>query len=157
MCWKFKIISVSLGQNNIMARVNKFNIRWQIIRTNAKKYKNVDQKIDYVLGFLRMYNSKENYARVKNWLTMTAMGYREQSIKILFSQSKELIETIEYDKEDEKNDFSIFSIEDLIYVHKDLTKRKYGFQYSKVPVSHINFMRELTEYLDDNVENWKKY
>lgn len=130
-----------------MPHVNKFNIRWQIVRTKARSIKDVNQKVEFVKSFLTQHNSKENYARVKNWMTMTALAYREQDKKDAFIKGKLFIETIDYDKEDEQNDFSKFSFDDLMLVYNDLQKRKYGFQYSKTPISHINFVNGLESFL----------
>jgi len=131
-----------------MAHTNKFQIGWQLARVNARSLKDVSEKIAFVKAFLESNNSEENYFRVKNWSTMTAMAYRDASIKTLFKEFSQHLETITYDKADEPNDFSQYSYKDLIRVHKDLSKRKYGFQYSKVPSSHTSFMNELTSFIE---------
>jgi len=128
--------------------VNKFHIDWQIVRVKARTIKNVDDKILFVKTFLIENNSYENKMRVKNWAIMTRMGYRIQSIKQLFTEFLVWIDSYSYDKLDLPNDFSKHDFDDLLKVHKDLSKRKYGFQYSKVPTSHINFMRNLESYIE---------
>jgi len=130
-----------------MARVNKFQISWQLVRVDARSLKDVSQKISFVKDFLEKNRSEENYARVKNWATMTAMAYRDESIKELFKVFLSHMETLTYDREDVINDFSLYSLDELMRVHDDLSKRKYGFQYSRVPVSHISFMNGLRSYL----------
>ena len=49
-----------------MARVNKFNIAWQIERVKARSIKDVNQKVKHVVSFLNKNKSKENYERVLN-------------------------------------------------------------------------------------------
>ena len=127
--------------------VNKFQIRWQLIRTQAKKIKDVDVKIQFVKNFISEYPSKENYARVKNWMVMSAMPYKEVECKMLFTQGKQFLETITYSMEDEVNDFEMFTDEELQLVYKDLKKRKYTFQFDKAPTTHVKFMESLKEYL----------
>ena len=67
-----------------------------------------------------------------------------------FIKGKLFIETIDYNKEDEQNDFSKFSFDDLMLVYNDLQKRKYGFQYKNTPKSHIRFMEDLKSHLSGN-------
>ena len=130
--------------------VNKFQIRWQVIRCQARKIKDVNLKIEFVKNFILEYPSKENYARVKTWLVMSAMGYKDQEKKMLFSEGKRFIETITYSMEDEVNDFSLFEDDEIILVYKDLSKRKYSFQFDKAPSTHVVFMEALKEYMSDN-------
>tara|TARA_R110002126_G_scaffold223163_1_gene368221 strand:+ start:180 stop:599 length:420 start_codon:yes stop_codon:yes gene_type:complete len=127
--------------------VNKFQIRWQLIRTQAKKIKDVDLKVQFVIDFIIQYPSKENYARVKNWMVMSAMPYKEAQCKMIFTEGKQLLETIEYTMEDEANDFEMFTDQQLMLVYKDLNKRKYTFQFDKAPTTHVRFMESLKDYL----------
>lgn len=125
---------------------NKYNINWQIVRTKARKLKDVDVKLKYVMTFLEENASEENLARIKNWAFMARMGYRDQGSKKLFTQTLEQLESFECTMVDSDNtDFTNISDKDLVMVHKDLKKRKFNFQYSKVPQSHIVFMRILEE------------
>ena len=49
--------------------------------------------------------------------------------------------------EDSSNDFDEFELEDIKRVYRDLSKRKYGFQFNSVPPAHTAFMKLLKEYL----------
>ena len=133
-----------------MAHINKFQIHWQIVRVKARKIKDVERKIDFVKQFLISYDSLENKERVKNWATMTSMGYRDKSIKDLFKAFLQWISSYSYNSKDLHNDFAEHPNEDLLLVYKDLSKRKYGFQYSKTPKSHIDFMDGLSDYLSSS-------
>lgn len=134
--------------------VNKFNIHWQIVRTNARTIKDINNKIDYVLGFLNANKNIHNYGRVLNWLRMTKLGYPEKDRKI-FENS---IIALEKNKNaynnisDDDNDLSKISTLDLKKVYNDLSKRKYGFQYKTVPKEHIEFLDQLKKELDTRHE-----
>lgn len=137
----------------ITEKVNKFNISWQIVRVNARSIKNVDDKVRYVLEFLKENPNKYNYERVHNWLNMTKLGYKsDQHAVEVFDSAIESIEQHKNDRfsseEDSPNDLEKTSTEDLKKVYKDLKQRKYGFQYKTVPVAHTNFLRELEKELD---------
>lgn len=125
-------------------QTNKYNIAWQIVRTKARKIKDVDDKLAYVYAFLCRNSSGENVARLKNWAFMSRMGYRDQGSKKLFTEFLARLETFECKMKDSDNtDFTKVSDKDLQLVHKDLNKRKFNFQYSKVPKDHIDFMKVL--------------
>ena len=51
--------------------------------------------------------------------------------------------------EDLDNDLSKVDLDNLKLVFKDLSKRKYGFQYKSVPLAHTEFMIELKKELDN--------
>tara|TARA_R100000544_G_C2223867_1_gene59292 strand:- start:332 stop:745 length:414 start_codon:yes stop_codon:yes gene_type:complete len=127
--------------------VNKFQIRWQLIRCQARKIKDVDLKIEFVKNFITDYPSIENKARVKNWMVMCALPYRDIECRLLFNEAKNYLETLTYSMEDEVNDFSLFDDTELEIVYKDLSKRKYNFQFDKAPSTHVKFMESLKEYL----------
>jgi hypothetical protein len=143
-----KSFSEYLGKNAKQA--NKFNIHWQIVRTNARDIKDVDDKISYVIKFLNKNKNIHNYGRVHNWLKMTGVAYKgEKREKFV-----EILSEVEYNKEeyaskeDMSNDLNSIPKEDLKKVYKDLSKRKYGFQYKSVPKAHTEFLNKLEEVLD---------
>ena len=143
-----KSFSEYLGKNAKQA--NKFNIHWQIVRTNARDIKDVDDKISYVIKFLNKNKNIHNYGRVHNWLKMTGVAYKgEKREKFV-----EILSEVEYNKEeyaskeDMSNDLNSIPKEDLEKVYKDLSKRKYGFQYKSVPKAHTEFLNKLEEVLD---------
>tara|TARA_R110000824_G_scaffold62061_5_gene164569 strand:- start:4833 stop:5240 length:408 start_codon:yes stop_codon:yes gene_type:complete len=123
--------------------VNKFNIRWQLVRVKAKKIKDVENKIEFVLNFLKKNNSKENFGRIINWLKMARLGYKDTNKRQLFIDALDLAEKIKCDVRDKVNDLSLIISDDLLMVYRDLNKRKYGFQYKSIPKSHIEFVTKL--------------
>ena len=126
-------------------RSNKFNIHWQVTRVKARKEKCVRVKASYVAEWYSNNMNVHNYDRVKNWFVMTAMAYKGEKKALLLDVLSALEKTdIENDS---ANDFSAVSEEDLLLVYKDLKKRKYGFQFDKVPAAHVSFMEKLTKYL----------
>jgi Asp-tRNA(Asn)/Glu-tRNA(Gln) amidotransferase C subunit len=138
--------------------VNKFNIRWQIVRVKARGIKDVSKKISYVMNFLTTYPNMHNRGRVLNWLKMTSLGYKNEEsddIQRQFDRAIDYVDQLEkqqsdnmYDAVDLSNSFRDISTEDLEAVYKDLSKRKYGFQYDRVPKAHTEFVQRLKEYLD---------
>lgn len=129
-----------------MRRVDKFQLDWQIVRLRAKKQKNVIQKIDLVLDFMIANPSFENGVRVLNWLTMTDIGYKRRH-KYLFEDATRAVSSIVVTQADQTNDFSKYSEEELEELLKDLNGRKYDYQYSGAPKTHIAFVQELINYL----------
>lgn len=132
------------------ARANKFNIHWQIVRTQARDIKDPDQKIGHVMKHLNANKNIHNYGRVHNWLKMTGVAYKGDDRK-KFEHATSSLEKRQHEfssTEDTGNDLSKVSKEDLQKVHKDLSKRKYGFQYKSVPKAHTEFMGHLKAELD---------
>lgn len=132
-------------------KANKFNIYWQIVRTKARAIKDVNEKISYVLEFLKDNPNIHNYQRVMNWVKMTGVAYPEGSDKrqafidaqVNLEQDKDEYSEIK----DNENDLSTVPLDDLKLVYNDLKKRKYGFQYKTVPQAHINFVKRLEHEL----------
>lgn len=132
---------------------NKFNIYWQIVRASAWYIKDVDEKIQYVLDFLMGHPNVHNKGRVSNWLSMTALAYRDDSNKKLFTTALDFVKGCDFsDKTDLPNDLKDISTEDLNLVHKDLSNRRYGFQFKEVPKAYIEFMNHLTEELASRIK-----
>ena len=132
------------------ARANKFNIHWQIVRTQARDIKDPDQKIKHVMNHLNSNKNIHNYGRVHNWLKMTGVAYKGED-RAKFERATDALEKRQHEfssTEDTGNDLSKVSKEDLQKVHKDLSKRKYGFQYKSVPKAHTEFMGHLKSELD---------
>ena len=123
--------------------INKFNISWQLVRVKARKIKDVESKIEFVLNFLKKNNSKENFSRIVNWLKMTRLGYKDMNKRQLFIDALNMVEMIKCDAKDNVNDLSLVISNDLLMVYKDLNKRKYGFQYKSAPKSHVEFVTKL--------------
>jgi hypothetical protein len=127
--------------------VNKFDIGWQVVRTDARDLKDVPEKISFVLQFLNSHPTKENYGRVHNWLRMTKLGYKSEPEKA--QKFENALDQIENNKEkyssegSSEGDLSSISNEKLKKVYKDLKKRKYGFQIKTVPKAHTEFLNKL--------------
>lgn len=137
------------------SKTNKFNIHWQIVRTKARNIKNVDEKIDYVLNFLKQNPNKHNFKRVLNWIKMTGLGYPEATEqREAFVKAEQKIHSY-YDIEpniyqsddDINNDLTKISTEDLQLVLNDLKNRKYNFQFKQIPKDHIEFVKNIENEL----------
>lgn len=132
------------------SRANKFNIHWQIVRTQARDIKDPDAKIKHVMNHLNANKNIHNFGRVHNWLKMTGVAYKGED-RSKFERATEALEKRKDEfssTEDTGNDLSKVSKGDLEKVHKDLSKRKYGFQYKTVPKAHTEFMQQLKSELD---------
>lgn len=137
---------------NVTENVNKFDINWQIVRTDARDIKEVPAKISFVLDFLNSNPTKENYGRVHNWLRMTKLGYKSEPEKA--QKFEDALDRIENNKEKYSSsqspdeDLSSISNDKLKKVYKDLKKRKYGFQIKTVPKAHTDFLHKLEAELE---------
>jgi len=130
---------------------NKFDILWQIMRTKAKVIKDPQKKIDYIMSFLMNFPNAHNKDRVKNWLKMTSVAYSDLLVRSHFNTA---LNSIEENPEmfrsvnDNETKMEDISNEDLMDVYNDLKKRKYGFQFKKVPVAHTEFMKQLEKEIN---------
>lgn len=131
-------------------RANKFDITWQIRRVRARDIKDPEKKILYVMAFLEKNPNIHNASRIHNWLKMTAVSYKDQSVRDMFEDQVNYIEDnlhkFEADIDNEKT-IQDTNDEDLLLVYKDLKKRKYGFQYKNAPKAHVEFMLQLEDEL----------
>ena len=123
-------------------RSNKFNIHWQIVRVKARSIKDVDAKVDFVMDFLNSNKNVHNKDRVSNWLKMTSYANKDRSAFDVEINGDFILEDLD-------NDLSKVDLDNLKLVFKDLSKRKYGFQYKSVPLAHTEFMIELKKELDN--------
>jgi len=132
--------------------VNKFNISWQLIRTEARDIKDVSEKISFVLKFLKDHPNKHNFGRVHNWLRMTKLGYKSYPKEVV--KFDKALETLNKKKEnysseeDYEANIEDFSDEKIEKVYKDLKKRKYGFQIKTVPKAHTQFLSKLEKEIE---------
>lgn len=132
------------------SRANKFNIHWQIVRTQARDIKDPTKKLNHVMDYLNNNKNVHNFGRVSNWVKMTGVAYKGAD-REMFERAHDALSkrTQEFgSKDDNDHDLSKVSTDDLRKVHKDLSKRKYGFQYKSVPKAHIEFMDQLKAELD---------
>lgn len=134
-----------------MAVVNKFNIRWQITRVEARSLPTVTEKIDHVLGYLKAYPNIHNWHRVMNWtktscMSACSLSKREfESFELWLNRHKALF----MDSEDNSNSLMMIGTEDIKMVLEDLNKRNYGFQFNgRTPQSHTDFVDSLNKELE---------
>jgi hypothetical protein len=146
------LLTICLLERVIVSnKANKFNIHWQLARTQVRKIKDVDAKIKFIMNFLDRNKNIHNYGRVHNWLKMTGVAYKGDQRK----KFEDAVSRLEANKskysstDDNENDLSKMSKDDLKLVYKDLSKRKYGFQYKSVPKAHTDFMDKLKKALED--------
>lgn len=146
------LLTICLLERVIVSnKANKFNIHWQLARTQVRKIKDVDAKIKFIMNFLDRNKNIHNYGRVHNWLKMTGVAYKGDQRK----KFEDAVSRLEANKskysstDDNENDLSKMSKDDLKLVYKDLSKRKYGFQYKTVPQAHTDFMDKLKKALED--------
>ena len=131
------------------SKANKFNIHWQIVRTQARDIKEPGAKIKHAMDYLEKNKNKHNYGRVHNWLKMTGVAYKGDD-RAKFEHATSALEKRAHEftsEEDNDGDLSKVSTDDLRKVHKDLSKRKYGYQYKSVPKAHTDFMGKLNDEL----------
>lgn len=130
--------------------INKYNIHWQIIRGNARKQKGAKAKVDFVMYWFRENATELNKARVKNWLIMSEMGFKDYASKRYYQKALIEIENMICSPVlDEDNNFQNIDDKNLMMVWKDLKKRKWNFQFNKAPSSHILFMGVLEMELSE--------
>ena len=72
--------------------ITKYNVHWQVVRVQAKKYKDVDSKLNYVLNFYKAHKTLDNHERIMNWIEGLAMGYKDLSTKAKINSYKELFD-----------------------------------------------------------------
>ena len=73
--------------------ISKYDIHWQIVRVQAKKYKDISAKINYVLEFYSHHKTLDNHERILNWLEGLAMGYKNPHDKAKILGTKVLFDT----------------------------------------------------------------
>lgn len=128
--------------------MTKFNPAWQLTRLKARKVKDVDQKINLVLQYYKMNQTKADLSRVLNWLRTTSMAYKSSPLqqqkfnKAMNSIVKDA--PVKYDNESKLTDLSKQDAQELL---KDLKTRKYNFQFKSTPADHIKFVNELEQYI----------
>ena len=106
----------------------------------------------YVLDYLEKNPNIHDYARVHNWLTMTAVGYKNKMPEAAMAFMNAASD-IEKNKDlynapsDNGYELSDLTYEELRLILADLEKRKYGFQFKTVPKAHTEFLEALKKQL----------
>jgi hypothetical protein len=130
-----------------MSRVNKFDAYWQLVRVDAREYKDVRQKVLFVTSFLRSHPSYENAQRVLNWAKMSRVAYRDKDKQQYFDVLIDYIDNGDFNESVlELASPVVYSDRDLLRVYNDLKKRKNDFQHGGVmPKDQAQFMVELED------------
>jgi len=132
--------------------MTKFNSLWQLTRVKARQMRNYKEKLAYVLNYLENNPNIHDYARVHNWLVMTAAGYKnkmpEAAIEFIKAADKISANKDLYNlPKDNGYEISDLTFEELQMVLNDLEGRKYGFQFKKTPKAHIEFVDALKKQI----------
>lgn len=130
-------------------RVNKFNASWQLCRVQAKKIKNVDEKISLVREYLNNNKNIYDKQRVENWAKTTMLAFNQDDVKSKFKEMLRDINCDDYSNVDNDSTLRDLSKKEITLIYNDLKQRKYNFQFNKVPQDHIIFMDKLKEIIDE--------
>jgi len=130
-----------------MSRVNKFDAYWQLVRVDAREYKDVRQKVLLVTSFLGSHPSYENAQRVLNWAKMSRVAYRDKDKQQYFDVLIDFIDNGDFNESVlELASPVVYSDRDLLRVYNDLKKRKNDFQHGGVmPKDQAEFMVKLED------------
>jgi len=100
--------------------VNKYNIQWQLTRTNLKKIKNIEEKFLILEEFYNKNFNLQNKTRIINWIKGLIITKKYNNIlneKLKFYKKTNPIIQIE------ENNFILISDSKKIEIYKDLYKR----------------------------------
>lgn len=129
-------------------KINKFNISWQMTRLRARNEKTIEKKIAIVKEYLRNNKNVFDFNRALNWSHMTILWYKEDKREVFYEFEEWMYDyTDSLKEEDNTSKFEDYTHEELILLLWDLSRRKYNFQYNKVPLDHVEFIKKLTSYL----------
>jgi len=129
-----------------MKTINKFNPIWQLNRVEAKKIKNVKDKVNFIIEYYNKYYTISDKARVLNWLNMTKLGYNgiHKKNRIFFEEAYEELKKTNPSKFENNYKIDDLSKDQKKIIIKDLEKRKYNFRMGgKIPKDHIIFVEKL--------------
>lgn len=124
-------------------KVNKFNANWQLVRVKVKNISNIKEKIDIVKNYLDSNKNIYDKERVLNWTKTIKMSYKDDFKKMLLDDFINYINTLNYTIEDNKSSLKDLTLDDINLIYNDLRKRKYNFQFKKIPKAHIDFIIEI--------------
>ena len=132
---------------------NKWDIQWQITRVNARLVKDYDDKFEFVIEWFKDNPTETYYKNVKNWIRMTSMGYKK-SPDIWLNDIEEYVTENGLMSDSRYTPQTLSQTPDFLLerVYKDLSKRKYNFQFKgRIPKGHIEFVESLEEELSKRV------
>jgi hypothetical protein len=127
-------------------KINKFNIHWQIERVKVKNIKDVSKKLESIKSFLIANNNIFNMERIRNWANMLMVSNISINDKKLVNVFINVyLPTVNKNSlnVDNNNNLHNISTNHLKMVYKDLSKRKYNFQFNKTPKDHIEFINDI--------------
>tara|TARA_R110000803_G_scaffold105722_1_gene173916 strand:+ start:697 stop:957 length:261 start_codon:yes stop_codon:yes gene_type:complete len=83
-------------------------------------------------------------------MKMTGVAYKDEDRLIFLDEIDYLVlNAAKYNRSaDSPNDLTAVSDADLLMVYKDLSKRKYGFQFKSTPKAHTEFMTALEREIE---------
>lgn len=137
--------------------ITKYNIHWQIVRTKAKKIKDLVEKIKSVQLFYDKNKNQDNWERAVNWLEGLSMGYKDPKNKAFIKASIGSFNKSMNRDTSNNFDFQKYQIDDLSYCLSDNIAR--FRKWTKSGYVHPNlteFVLKLSEYLFEKT-NSNKY
>lgn len=145
--------------NNIMERVYKYNVLWQLVRAQNKKEKYLQNKLQNVMAFLYRYPSAENRERVLNYLEGLALGYRDPILRSTVYHCRD--EAYQFKPKQKDIDIPLFTVstDKLLLLYNDLYKRNSEWLNNNYRNLDLNeFLRKLyLELQKRNVEVDKNF
>jgi hypothetical protein len=129
----------------------KYILRWQIARIQAKKVKNIDTKIFIIKKYFRTYPSLNDKDRVLNWIDGSIIGYKDITSKRKLGDFKIQIENTEVLPIDfSDSHFAEYNEKTLIELVKDLYKRnKKWADKGYIHKSQVEFLTKLYNFLEE--------
>ena len=126
--------------------ITKYYTPWQVVRTEARDFSTPEEKLSYVLDYLKANLNYPNYERVYNWAEGLQKGYigrNEDAVALIDDYLAELKELLPLpDKEKPEPPLSSYDPTILEDVYKDLYVR--AEKWAK----NYYFNEELLSYLE---------
>lgn len=125
----------------------KFNIGWQINRMRARKIGGVDEKTQFMKEYIKKNSNIYDLSRIQNWIRTIRVNYKKEDL-MKFADFESFLGILEYSAEDNNSKLQDFTEGELRRLLKDLSARKYDFQFKKKkPKEHDYFVKEVEDYL----------
>lgn len=136
-------------------RVNKYHIRWQVARVEAKAMSDVYDKVQHVTRFLMDFPNQYNAERALNWARASKMAYGPIQ-RMAFDNFLDWLKrnSVNWPMEDNDDSLSRIGTGDLGRVLTDLATRKYDFQFGgRVPKDHEQLVARIEMELATRVRS----
>lgn len=108
------------------ADITKYNLEWQLIRSQAKRIKDPQAKYNFVREWVEHRKNKHTYERFINWLEGTKRGYKGTNWEPLYQTSIYWWKDHRFlfsSEDDQDIDINIVENKHLEYLYKDLSRR----------------------------------